>query len=162
MRRDSLRRVGRRQGNFSHVQNMSLRTLAPRVLPSRPLETQTRNSPGATRGPQAHGADARRLQSQHVVNFDDRYSCRLVLAAHDRRVVAGNEGGHKGRFQIVRRWDSRRFNLGLLTAVVFARLPTNAAKCGAPNLITRPLMRSRFSSEWSVDKASGSRTVLRT
>jgi hypothetical protein len=50
----------------------------------------------------------------------------------------------------------------LLTAVVFARLPTNAAKCGTPNLITRPLMRSRFSSEWSVDKASGSRTVLRT
>src|ERR1700686_458797 len=49
-----------------------------------------------------------------IVDFYQPNTGRVVLPTHNRGVVARSKSRYQGRFQIVRRWNSRRFDLGLL------------------------------------------------
>src|SRR5207247_369383 len=60
---------------------------------------------------------------REVISFYKADAGRVVFAAHNRGVVARRECLDESRFQVVGRCKRGRFNLSLLTAAVWLRLP---------------------------------------
>src|SRR5450755_2526099 len=71
----------------------------------------------------------RRIQ---IIGFHHSYTSRVVLSAQDRSVtsIVRGQRSDERRFQVVGRWDTRRFDLSLLAAAVGSGFPVVVCREG--------------------------------